>query len=514
VATIGNLFVRLRADTAEFDRGMKQASKVTDALDRQIRNLALGLGAYFGIRGLSSFARGAVSAWAEQEEAMISLQATLKATGRDGAGAFDMIAAAASRMQEQTVHGDEAILKATASLGQLATALDAGELAAAQRAIIGIADTFLNGDVNNAALLLGKTLGSTTNALTRYGIQIDTNASQHEKLQQVMRQSNVFFEVSQQRATSLTGQLQGLANAWGDTKEAIGKFLLERTGFGTFISGVKQMLQDLNVVLSGSSAQIQQAFELLGVAAGNAFSVAFLGAINKLISGPLSFIASTFGLAGALGDIKIDVFGGLIEEAKGNIVGAVQELHRLAQGIRAGMPQGAPGGGGGGLGLPQIGFVLPQFISNIHGASKALKGFEEGARISAASIVQAAGSAVMGIINLARSGGGIGGWISGLLGFAGGIASVIPGGQLVGAGLMAAGGITGALFGGRGGEPVAVRIDDYSERALAKQRRQGPDQVIVNLYGADGTLIQRQIQDRTRRDAVERLPSGILIGGT
>lgn len=253
----GSLWVKLGLDSKQFDRGVGTAQGRISRFERGIasaRNAMVALGSAYVV---GRMVKGVVDAFAEQEQAVISLRAALEATGRGGAAALDTLTKRAAELQKVTTHGDEAVIKATASFAQLATALDARELADAQKAIIGIADTFLGGDVNNAALLLGKTLGSTTNALTRYGITIDTSATQSEKLAQVLAQSDVFFRVSQERATSLSGRIEQLKNKFGDLKEEIGAQLLPVLDallpvLNTMIEGITQyFLPNLRAFVGG-----------------------------------------------------------------------------------------------------------------------------------------------------------------------------------------------------------------------------------------------------------------------
>jgi hypothetical protein len=137
------------------------------------------------------------------------------------------------------------------------------------------------------------------------------------------------------------------------------------------------------------------------------------------------------------------------------------------------------------------------------------------AQVSAAQMIQAFGGLLAFAIGAARGGGG-GGFLGGLLSAVGGIASLIPGGQAVGAGLLAGGMVISALSSGGGRTPVPVRVDGYGPSARGfLERIQGPDVFRLSIYGAKtGDLIDEFIYEnlrRQRRDAVIRLPRGVLI---
>ena len=80
-------------------------------------------------------------------------------------------------------------------------------------------------DLDTAARLFGKTLGSTTNALTRYGVVIDATAPKTEKLAQLQGEINrMFGGRAEDVANTYLGRLEQLKNRYGDLKESIGRF--------------------------------------------------------------------------------------------------------------------------------------------------------------------------------------------------------------------------------------------------------------------------------------------------
>lgn len=104
---------------------------------------------------------------------------------------------------------------------------------------------------------------------------------------------------------------------------------------------------------------------------------------------------------------------------------------------------------------------------------------------------------VSGITNILQN-------LPGVSGFAGSI-------------IGAVGGIVGGLFSRRRSDALPVRVEEYSARAAAvHQRREGPDRVILQVISPDTgeTIAQTEyeLRRRTRRDAVNRVPTGVRVG--
>lgn len=109
-------------------------------------------------------------------------------------------------------------------------------------------------------------------------------------------------------------------------------------------------------------------------------------------------------------------------------------------------------------------------------------------------------------------GGGLFGALSGLLGAGAAVAGLIPGGQLVGAGLLAGSLVSGAFR----SQPQRMIVDSFGETALEQQRQlePGPRTVILQVITNTGALIDEvvyQIGRRDRRDQEQRLPIGDLV---
>lgn len=165
-----------------------------------------------------------VRAHGEQEEAEARLAAAIKATGKESSISADGIKALAGELQKVTTFGDEATIAAAGMLQQLADLNQKG----LEQVIPGMQDfaAAMGVDLNTAASLIGKTLGSTTNALSRYGIEIDTTLPKEEKLVQLTSAlEEKFGGTATEIANTSKGMKTSLKNAIGDLAEVGGKFI-------------------------------------------------------------------------------------------------------------------------------------------------------------------------------------------------------------------------------------------------------------------------------------------------
>lgn len=196
---------------------------ITDAAKRA----GTALVAAFAIGKLKQYGQAALEAFGRQERSILKVNSALVNMGKFSDESSKKLQDNASALQRVTEAGDEAILEATASIAELATELSVGELAKSQEAVIAIADTFFDGNLASAAALVAKTIGSSTNALARYGIELDTSASQSEKLNQIVEKAAPLFRTSMRAAADLEGRNRQLSNSWGDLQEVIGGILVD-----------------------------------------------------------------------------------------------------------------------------------------------------------------------------------------------------------------------------------------------------------------------------------------------
>lgn len=127
----------------------------------------------------------------------------------------------ASAMQKVTTHGDEEIIQAEALIAMFVK--DEDQIKALTKATLDLADA-KGMDLSSAADLVAKTMGSSTNALARYGIEVEGSVGSSERLDSLLRSLNDKFEgQSTAKAQTETGKLTQAENALSDSMEKVGK---------------------------------------------------------------------------------------------------------------------------------------------------------------------------------------------------------------------------------------------------------------------------------------------------
>lgn len=247
--------VRIIVDAAtdKAIKGLKNTDKQSNSLFNSFKKLAgpLAVGAVVaGFVKATKVAKELIDAYSVQEQAETALTAAIKATGREGEITLTSMKDYASSLQEVTLFGDEAILSGQALLQSLAD-LDQEGLQTVTPHVLDFA-TAMGVDVKSAMSLVGKTLGSSTNALARYGIEIDTSLSKSEKLAQLTEQlESKFGGMAEAAGDTATGDIVQLTNAMGDFEESLGRVVAE--GINPFVRSLTDMVAELTESLDATS---------------------------------------------------------------------------------------------------------------------------------------------------------------------------------------------------------------------------------------------------------------------
>jgi hypothetical protein len=270
---------KFRGNVRQTEARITKLDRSMAAVTRRAAAFGAAFAAALSVRRLVQFGRESVAAFAVQEEAAEGLRAALRVTGKEGEDAFRKIADSAVALQRATTSADEELLKATTTLASLAPSLSADELVQAQKAIIGIADTFTDGNLQNAALSLGKSLTGTVDLLSRYGLAIGTAGDASERLGRALEKTDRLFLVAQDKADTLRGRTIQLGNAWGDLKEAIGGATSNAFGFKTLIESITDVVQ---TATDAMAVDFERAFTTLGQLAAFAFVKAYLKTLQAI----------------------------------------------------------------------------------------------------------------------------------------------------------------------------------------------------------------------------------------
>ena len=128
----------------------------------------------------------------------------------------------ATALQRMTRYGDEAIIGVQASIG--AFIKDEAQIKAATAATLDLAAA-TGMDLKGAGDLIAKTLGSSTNAMSRYGIEVNGAVGSTERLESLTTNINKLYEGSAVAAAEATIGIDQLKMTMGDLAEVAGSKL-------------------------------------------------------------------------------------------------------------------------------------------------------------------------------------------------------------------------------------------------------------------------------------------------
>jgi chromosome segregation ATPase len=231
----------LRQANSEVDKavgGMSKQANPVSALTSSLKGL---IGAYIGLRGIQAvtqYVAQATEAFRTQERAVLSLNNTLANAGIYSEQYSQHIQELARSIQSYSNYGDEAIIKAQA-LGQAYIGQTKITDQLTKATVDFAAATGM--DLDQAFTLVGKSIGSPTNALRRYGIELNKNMTDSEKMAAIAIQLGNRYE----------GQAKQMANASTQLKNAVGDLA---EAFGSIFNPAIEKTQKLLTRLAGGLA--------------------------------------------------------------------------------------------------------------------------------------------------------------------------------------------------------------------------------------------------------------------
>ena len=201
-------------------KGAKKAGKDLKGIGAGAASMAKSVGiaavAYVGARGLVSAIQGSIDAFAKQELAQKKLETAL---GRTSNALLDQ----ARALQQVSMFGDEDIIMMQSMLASFVKGED-------QIKKLTVATLDLSAgmgiDLKGAGDLIAKTIGSTTNAMSRYGIEVTGAVGSSERLETLTGNiARLFGGQAKAQAQTMMGSMEQMKNAIGDTAESMGKLL-------------------------------------------------------------------------------------------------------------------------------------------------------------------------------------------------------------------------------------------------------------------------------------------------
>ena len=241
---LADLFIKLGLQKDGFDKGLNDAKSKTNAFGSAVKKIGGMLAGVFAVGALKSFAKESLNLYNIQAQAEQQLLIALK--GRKDAQR-DLIRQA-QYLQGLTLFGDEETIRAQALIA--AFVKEENQIKKIIPLVQDLATAKMM-SLSGAADLVSKTLGSSTNALSRYGIQVEGAVGSSERLESLMKGLNNAFGGQAEAAANVgTGGITQFKNAIGDLREEIGKLLVTSVDLNKFLSGVVRELRDAFYIIT------------------------------------------------------------------------------------------------------------------------------------------------------------------------------------------------------------------------------------------------------------------------
>lgn len=227
----------------QFKKQVAEATSMNRAFSQMAGSVAAGLGAFTlaskAVQGLSQLARESVQAFQVQEQAVAKLDAVLRATGGAAGLTSREMQDFASELQAATTFGDEAIINMQGTLATFKS-VSGDTFKDATRLALDLSAAF-GSDLQSSAMQVGKALEDPVkgvSALQRVGVSF--SEAQKDLIKQMVEtgdkagaQRLILKELEGQvggvagaMANTASGSIQQYKNALGDTKEEVGRFIV------------------------------------------------------------------------------------------------------------------------------------------------------------------------------------------------------------------------------------------------------------------------------------------------
>lgn len=277
---------KVKVKLEESENALKRFGREADKTAKEVDDSFIGkLKTKFGAFGtmmatafagtaIFSFLRGSAQAFFESEQAAAKLDKQLGYTSQ----ALQKYAAV---IQQTTVYEDDLVIAAMGSIAAFTKNED--QIKALTAAAIDFASA-TGTDLVQAASLMAKSFGSSTNALGRYGVEVTGAVGSQERLENITSKvSQLFGGQASAQAQTYSGKIKNLQNRFGDLRENIGKAMMPA------LEGLGKMFGQLNDqanTTGGSIGALEGVF--------NAFA-SVLGSVWLVVYG----VGGTIGILGA-----------------------------------------------------------------------------------------------------------------------------------------------------------------------------------------------------------------------
>jgi len=230
------------------------ATKTCDAM-RAIGTTVKWLVGLAAFREVTRWMSDTIRLSAEQQNAVTKMNAALAATGKYSPEVSQSLQNFASDLQNVTTVSNDMSMTMMGTIATL-TDLDAKGISQAQKAAIGIAKTF-SMDLNSASELVAKTIGSQTNALSRWGIEVKRTLPQQEKLNILTEKTAAMYKIAEAETKTYTGGVVQLKNVYSEWRAEMGKAVTENQTVITAINLAKNAFANSMDSMGGNVSAFQ-----------------------------------------------------------------------------------------------------------------------------------------------------------------------------------------------------------------------------------------------------------------
>jgi len=318
MSSLGSLFVTLEAKSADFNKAVESAEDRLKNFSDAAEGLAVAAGAAFV--GMAAAMGVAVKAAGEQEQAEVRLAAAARATGQ--AVDVSAMAAYAGELQKLTGISDDASLGVASVLTSFR--LNEDQIKATLPLLQDLSAAF-GVDMQGAAMALGRTLETGSNALGRMGVVL--NDTEKDALENADAQGRLAIVLDKLRGSvggtaeamggTALGSAQRLASAFGELAEALGGLVLGPVtdALGSMADAVNSVAEWVGGLSDGTKALLGwlglAATAITGAAAGFLGLAAAAVKVHAIFAGlkALGLVEAIGGWSGALDGMKAAALG-------------------------------------------------------------------------------------------------------------------------------------------------------------------------------------------------------------
>ncbi len=259
---VEDLYYKLSLEDSKFKTGWVKAENTTRTGMMGIEKAAMRLGpaiaGAFSVAAITRFGKATLDAYSIQEKAERTLSAAMQQAGTYTREAYLHNLQYASSLQQITTYGDEAILGVQKMLTNFG--IEGRMMDQLTKATLDLAAA-KGMDLKGAADIVSKSVGSSTNALSRYGIVIEGAAGSTERAQMAVDNiTKLFGGAAAAEADTYAGKITQMNNAVGDLSETIGSLLAPNVG--TLATKIKEASEAMNSYLlsikGGETAQLNE----------------------------------------------------------------------------------------------------------------------------------------------------------------------------------------------------------------------------------------------------------------